>query len=171
MRVGIALGSNMGDRAAHLQWGIDSLRAVAEAGRPFLVSAFYETEPVDCPPGSPAFVNAAIEFSFSSTPQSLLAVTQKLEAERGRQKTIRNAPRPLDLDILYCGDTQCRLPSLEIPHPRIASRLFVLVPLCDIAPDRILPGQDLNIRELCNRLKAAEPFQALPTPLKTLSSQ
>lgn len=168
MRVGLALGSNLGNRMAHLLWAIDSLRALAEPGESFLVSHFYETEPIDCPPGSPPFINAAIEFAYANSPDALLKVLQAMEIERGRKDSGKNAPRPLDLDILYYGDQIHSTAYLTIPHPRLTERLFVLQPLCDICPNRILPGQEFSISECCSLLKGATSPDSFPSLIRPI---
>ncbi len=157
MRVGIALGSNLGDRHAHLQQAVDSLRELATPGESFLVSRIYETDPVDCPPGSSTFLNAAIEIDWTLTALDLLRNLQELEREAGRP-SVRdvNSPRPLDLDILYFGDQIVDSLDLVIPHPRLTSRLFVLAPLADIIPARILPGQASTVAQLLACLKESE---------------
>lgn len=133
MRVGIALGSNVGDRAAHLR---NAIRALENLGQPpILVSRIYETVPVDCPPGSGNFLNAAVEIGWESDVRDLMNCLQIIEIEFGRA-TIRprNSPRPLDLDILYADHLTIDEPDLRVPHPRMFERAFVLGPLRDIVP-------------------------------------
>ncbi|MFZ4774031.1 MAG: 2-amino-4-hydroxy-6-hydroxymethyldihydropteridine diphosphokinase [Terrimicrobiaceae bacterium] len=150
MRAGIALGSNLGDRLSLLNEGRRRLLSLHDGTGPFLSSKIYETAPVDCPENSPSFLNAAIELSTTLPPLDLLARLQQIEGELGRpQKHQFHGPRTLDLDVLYYGDLQLSHESLVLPHPRISERLFVLNPLADICPDRILPGQDATIRRLC----------------------
>ncbi len=146
MRVGIALGSNLGDRVAHLQAAVTAIRKFAEP--PVLISRVYETEPVDCPPDSPAFLNAAIEIGYSGDLRQLLTRLQGLEQASGRPiLRSRNAPRALDLDILYADDLILDWPDLQLPHPRLMSRVFVLTPLADIVPNRKLPGAQITFSE------------------------
>jgi 2-amino-4-hydroxy-6-hydroxymethyldihydropteridine diphosphokinase len=141
MRAGIALGSNLGDRAARLREARRHLFALHDGSGPFLCSRIYETEPQDCPPGSPAFLNAAIELHSSLPPLDLLAALQRIEHQLGRPADHAfHAPRTIDLDILYLDNLRFVLPELTVPHPRIAERPFVLLPLADIAPNCLLPG-------------------------------
>jgi 2-amino-4-hydroxy-6-hydroxymethyldihydropteridine diphosphokinase len=145
MRVGVALGSNLNDRLQLLRAARSCLHALHEQDQPFLSSRIYETEPVDCPSGSPLFLNAAIEMHSSLPPGDLLARLQLIERQLGRPHTHDfHAPRPIDLDLLYCDDLQVCLPNLALPHPRIAARPFVLAPLLDICPERIPPGWKLS---------------------------
>lgn len=141
MRVGIALGSNLHERLHLLQTARTHLYALHEDRGPFVCSRIYETEPVDCPPGSPCFLNAAIEIACTLPPLDLLASLQRIEQALGRPREHAfHAPRTIDLDILYYDNLHFILPELTLPHPRISERAFVLCPLADICPDRILPG-------------------------------
>ena len=152
MRVGIALGSNLDDRLENLRAARRHLFALHEDRGPFLCSRIYETEPVDCPPGSAPFLNAAIELACTIPPLDLLEKLQRLEQILGRPANhAHHAPRTIDLDILYYDNLAFTLPELTLPHPRIAERGFVLTPLADIAPDRILPGQLKKISELLKK--------------------
>ncbi len=147
MRVGIALGSNLGDRIGHLRTAVKEIRAFA--GDPIRLSDVYETEPVDCPAGSPGFLNAVIEIDYTEEPLTLLAKLQEVEHAHGRPKVrARNAPRALDLDLLYMEDRSFHHLELELPHPRLAERAFVLLPLRDVAPDLILPGTHDTVESL-----------------------
>lgn len=162
MRAGIALGSNLGDRLHFLREARRFLFALHEDSAPFLCSKIYETEPVDCPENSPRFLNAAIELATPLTPLDLLARLQDIELQLGRPADHAfHGPRTLDLDLLYCDNLQLSLDALTLPHPKIAERLFVLRPLNDICPNRILPGQIAGIRTLC------ESFQSQATPIST----
>jgi 2-amino-4-hydroxy-6-hydroxymethyldihydropteridine diphosphokinase len=122
---------------------------------PLLRSSLWQTTPVDCPPGSPLFVNAVAGLRpfAGETPATLLRRLQKLETAFGRKpKKILNEPRPLDLDLIAFGSRLIHSPKLELPHPRAHLRAFVLRPLAEIAPDFILPGQTMSVRELLRRL-------------------
>ena len=157
-RVGIALGSNLGDRLAHLQAAIISLRGIAVAGGKFLEATIYQTEPLLCPPGSPLFFNTAVEIAYEGDPFGLLETTRLLEQQLGRiAKTERNAPRVIDIDLLYFGDVQIDSEALILPHPRIGERRFVLQPLADIRPDLILPGAIQTVAETLETLVSEEP--------------
>ena len=149
MRTGIALGSNLGDRLAHLRAGRDRLMSAAGVIGPALCSRIYETEPVGGEPGAAAFLNAVIEVDFCGQPIDLLDALQQIEAALGRpSKRPRNAPRTIDLDILYVGNLVPRNDEVVIPHPRLHQRRFVLTPLADIRPELILPGQQQSVAEL-----------------------
>jgi 2-amino-4-hydroxy-6-hydroxymethyldihydropteridine diphosphokinase len=133
-RVAIALGSNLGDRAANLAAATAALRSLATPGEPFLTASLYDTAPQDCPPDSPRFLNTVIDLDYpGSDPLALLAETQAIERALGREPhPTRNAPRIIDIDILLFGEVTLKHPKLELPHPRIAERPFVLLPLQEI---------------------------------------
>ncbi|MEX1116829.1 MAG: 2-amino-4-hydroxy-6-hydroxymethyldihydropteridine diphosphokinase, partial [Akkermansiaceae bacterium] len=140
-RVGIALGSNLGDRLANLRAALGLLSEVATPGELLLAAPIYQTEPLSCPPGSPYFFNSVVEIAFEGTAFELLEITQGIEKSLGRQSAmVRNAPRVIDVDLLYFGDEVIDTELLVLPHPRIAERRFVLQPLASIRPELILPG-------------------------------
>jgi len=156
MRVGIALGSNLDDRLENLRAARRHLFALHEDRGPFLCSRIYETEPVDCPPGSAPFFNAAIELACTLSPLDLLKKLQAIERLLGRPSNhAHHAPRTIDLDILYYDNLSFTLPELTLPHPRITERPFVLQPLADIAPTRILPGQTQTLADLLEKIPPA----------------
>ena len=147
MRAGIALGSNLGDRNAILTEAIGHLRDLHEEGE-FLVSGLHETWPMNCPTGSPLFLNAVVELGTSLEPLILLRRLQSLEMASGRPEYRGiNEPRTLDLDLLYCDGMTLHFPELELPHPRITERSFVLTPLAEIRPDLQLPGWPYTCQE------------------------
>lgn len=147
IRFGIALGTNLGDREANLRRGLALLLERVQT-RVVLAGGLYETEPVDCAPGTQAFLNSVIEIEAACTPQELHAHLQSIEREMGRAAVReKNAPRTLDLDLLYAGDFVSDDPVLLVPHPRLHLRRFVLQPLEDIRPEWVLPGHRLSIRE------------------------
>lgn len=149
MRVGLALGSNLGDRAATLSAARRFLVSLHTGPGAPLFSALYETEPLDCPAGSPGFLNAAAEIETQLDPAALLGRLQAAEREAGRLATgTRNSPRPLDLDLLYYGDLVASGPLLILPHPRMLQRRFVIEPLAEIRPDLVLPEQTQTIGAL-----------------------
>ena len=153
MRAGIALGSNLGDKSAILNQAIGNLREIHESGE-FLVSGFYETEPVDCAPETPSFLNAVAEIKTSLAPLDLLHRLQELEICSGRPKNhARNASRTLDLDLLYCDEMTLHDPELELPHPRMTVRSFVLAPLAEIRPDLRLPGWEKSCSEYLSYIR------------------
>jgi 2-amino-4-hydroxy-6-hydroxymethyldihydropteridine diphosphokinase len=149
----VALGSNLGDSRELVLHAIDRLREFSD--KPLLRSSLYETAPVDCPPGSPNFVNAVVvlEPRAEETPQSLWKKLQALEKEFGRQpKKVLNESRPLDLDLIAFGERTSKTPDLVLPHPRAQQRRFVLEPLCEIAPEFVFAGQTKTVRELLKRV-------------------
>ncbi|WP_242529341.1 2-amino-4-hydroxy-6-hydroxymethyldihydropteridine diphosphokinase [Methylacidimicrobium sp. B4] len=121
----------------------------------FLRSSVWKSDPVDCPPGSREFLNAVVEIDWDGPPEDLLASLLTFEGRVGRppaRTRQRNAPRPLDLDLLYCGTLVRNTPELTLPHPRLACRSFVLGPLAEIAPQLHLPGFSCTVQELYDRL-------------------
>jgi 2-amino-4-hydroxy-6-hydroxymethyldihydropteridine diphosphokinase len=153
---GIAFGSNLGDRAAEIGAGLEFLRSLAVDGKA-RASAMIETAPVDCPPGAPPFLNGVAEIRIDTAalpPRTLLEKLKAFEADRGRAESRAvNAPRPLDLDIIYYACLTVDEPGLTIPHPRAHLRRFVLEPLADLRPDLVLPGQTKTVRELLRELR------------------
>jgi 2-amino-4-hydroxy-6-hydroxymethyldihydropteridine diphosphokinase len=128
-RAFVGLGSNLGDRLAFLKTAVAGLPGVVK------VSPVYETDPVGGPEGQGPYLNVVVELLTDLTPWQLLEVAVRLEREAGRVRTVRFGPRTLDVDILLYGDTNLSTPELEIPHPRMWERRFVVVPLADIAPE------------------------------------
>lgn len=156
-RTGIALGSNLGHRILHLRRAVLALRELHTPGEPFLLSPIYRTEPRFCPPGSPEFLNAVVEFAWSGTAEDLLGKTRSIEFSMGRIRDgQRNAPRTIDIDLLYVGSETVNTADLELPHPRIIARRFVLEPLAAIRPDLVLPGTDSSIRDLLHSFRSDE---------------
>lgn len=149
----IALGSNLGDSRQILRKVMVRLQELSD--QPILKSSLWETAPVDCPPGSPPFLNGVIGLvpRDIETPESLLARLQAVQAEFGRvPKKILNEPRPLDLDLIVFGNELRSTPELTLPHPRAHQRRFVLQPLSEIAPELILAGQGKTVAELLAEL-------------------
>jgi len=156
-RVGVALGSNLGNRLKHLQDARDLLKKIAVSGS-FRQAPVYQTEPVACPAGSPDFYNTVVTFDYPGTAHNLLDATQAIEFRLGRAAAPeRNAPRVIDVDILYCGAEQIDGEILDLPHPRLTSRRFVLQPLADLHPDLVLPGDQVSIAEHLRHLDSEEP--------------
>ena len=144
-RVYLSLGSNIGDRQAHLREGIDLLPA---SGIQVLrVSPVYETEPIGYA-AQAWFLNLVIEADTSLFPVQLLNRTQRIEHTLGRIRTIPNGPRRMDIDILLYANAVIHTTRLEIPHPRLAERRFVLQPLADLAPGLRHPVNHRTVREL-----------------------
>ena len=152
MRVGIGLGSNVGDRSNELARARGWLRGLDPAAK---FSSEYETEPMGCAPGAPGFLNQAAEIRWVGSLQNLLSSLQDYERRRGR-KTVRgmNEPRALDLDILYAEGWRVRTLVLEIPHPRMGERRFVMEPLAEICPERRIPGLPGSVGETAGWLRA-----------------
>ncbi len=155
----IGLGSNLGDRAAHLRGAIENLRrhgVEVEA-----VSSVYETEPVGEVLDQPDFLNAAVRVRTVLDPEALLDVCKAIEVEHGRAfGGPRHGPRPVDLDLLLLGDLELRTDRLTLPHPQVTARRFVLAPLLELDPELALPdgtllsaslaslGEDQDLRRL-----------------------
>jgi len=152
MRVGIALGSNLGTRTEELARARRWIRSLDPGAR---FSGVYETEAVECPPGSPGFLNQAAEISWKGSLTSLLDLLQEYERGRGRQSVRgRNQPRPLDLDLLYADDRTVRTHRLQLPHPRMGNRRFVMEPLAEFCPERRVPGLPGTVRETAGWLRS-----------------
>jgi 2-amino-4-hydroxy-6-hydroxymethyldihydropteridine diphosphokinase len=163
MRAGIGLGSNVGDRLANLREGWRQVRALPGVDEPFRCSGIYETDPVGAGAGDEPFLNAVAEVEYDGHPVSLLDALQGIEARMGRpSKRPRNAPRTIDLDLLYAGNLVLANEEIAIPHPRLHLRRFVLAPLCEIRPDLILPGHERTISELLAGV--TESAKAAPCP-------
>ena len=153
----IALGSNLGDSRQTILDALARLQSFSD--QPLLKSSLWQTSPVDCPPGSPVFVNAVAGLAprAGETPESLLAKLRMLETESGRPaKKVLNEPRPLDLDLIAFGGETRNSPELILPHPRAHRRRFVLQPLVEVAPDFILPGQPKTVFQLLAELPDEE---------------
>ena len=142
----LGLGSNLGDREANLLRALELLPSygvsVVEQ------SPVYDTAPVDAPPGSGRFLNAVCRAETALPPQTLLRAVKGLESALGRLSGPRNSPRTIDIDILLYGGEVVDTPEVSIPHPRFATRAFVLTPLADIAPDAVHPVLGVSVREL-----------------------
>lgn len=159
LRAGIALGSNLGDRLANLREAYRQLKVLAIPGEECLTALIYQTEPKFCPPGSPDFLNTVVEIVFEGSAMDLLKAGRVIEKSMGRERGAeRNAPRVIDIDLLYFGDEQWATEELELPHPRIGERRFVLEPLADIRPELVLPGELETVAELLAML----PYDEAP---------
>jgi 2-amino-4-hydroxy-6-hydroxymethyldihydropteridine diphosphokinase len=144
----IGLGSNMGDKMTACRSALDLL---GRAGRVTRVSSFYCTEPVGYAEQE-AFLNAVAEIETELPPLALLAACHVIEDELGRYRLFRWGPRTIDLDILLYGDEVIDTGELIVPHPQMATRRFVLVPLCEIAPQAVHPVSKKTISHLLEEL-------------------
>jgi 2-amino-4-hydroxy-6-hydroxymethyldihydropteridine diphosphokinase len=154
MRAGIALGSNLGDRLDNLHRARQAVARLSGITGPLLASRVYETEPIDSEPDANAFLNAVMEVEFQGHPLALLEGLQSIETQFGRpSKRPRNAPRPIDLDVLYVGNLVLSNEEIMIPHPRLHLRRFVLQPLAEIRPDLVLPGHEKAVANLLEELQ------------------
>lgn len=154
----LALGSNLGDRRAHLAQAYEAIAALPET-RDVRMSPVYETAPVGGPAGQGAFLNAAVALRTDLPPGDLLAELQRVERAVGRpprdQRT-RWGPRVLDIDVLLYDDRVIEAQGLKVPHPRMHERWFVLKPLADLAPERTHPTLHQPIRELLRQVEQHE---------------
>ena len=141
----IALGSNLGDSRAILKAAIQALDALPEV-QVRACSPWYQTQPIG--PPQPDYLNGCACLQTSLAPAGLLEKMLAIEAQFGRVRTVPNAPRTLDLDLLLVEEQILTLPTLQVPHPRMRDRAFVLVPLADIAPDWIEPISGQSIAAL-----------------------
>lgn len=139
----------MGDRLGNLREAFGRLVSLSEPREQVLFSSIYETSPIASEPGTPFYLNAVMEIDFGGDPAVLLQRILEIERTMGRPvRRHRNAPRLIDLDILYVGDLVLNSRELTIPHPRASERRFVLTPLAEIAPDLVLPGQNVSVAKL-----------------------
>ncbi|GAC1641490.1 MAG: 2-amino-4-hydroxy-6-hydroxymethyldihydropteridine diphosphokinase [Herpetosiphon sp.] len=143
----LALGSNLGDRAANLANAILHLAPHVDVEQ---TSSIYETDPAYVN-DQPRFLNMVLRGSTRVAPEQLLQALKTIEQHLGRQTTIRYGPRLIDLDILTYDSVRIDTPTLTLPHPRIAERAFVLIPLAEIAPELRLPGYHQSVAALAER--------------------
>jgi 2-amino-4-hydroxy-6-hydroxymethyldihydropteridine diphosphokinase len=151
-RVAIALGSNLGDRAAHLDFAVERLRTIV---RPLMVSRYHETAPHGVTEAQPNYLNAACVGSTALEPRALLEMLLRIEGERGRERPAPSAPRTLDLDLILYGDRVIAEPGLIVPHARFRARAFVLAPLAEVAPDWVDPETGETVRALLEHLRTS----------------
>jgi 2-amino-4-hydroxy-6-hydroxymethyldihydropteridine diphosphokinase len=149
MRTAVALGSNIGDRLENLRAARKAIFDLANVKPPILSSAVYETEPVGCEPGAGKFLNAVIEFEYGGDPERLLEELIQIEEGLGRKRDHpQNVSRTIDIDLLYWGEQRISDERLELPHPRLHLREFVLRPLADIRRDLVLLGEKKSVSDL-----------------------
>jgi 2-amino-4-hydroxy-6-hydroxymethyldihydropteridine diphosphokinase len=165
MRAFIGLGSNLGDREEHLRQAVRALDS-APGITVKQVSSVYETEPVGGP-SQPDYLNAVVEIDTQLGPRAIFEACMTIEHALGRERATEEhwGPRVIDLDLLTIGDLVISDPDLEIPHPRLAERAFVLVPFSEIAPYIDVPGQG-KVHELEERLlvnHAVKPVGVIPS--------
>jgi len=153
------LGSNLGDRTAHLRAAIGKLSSVGTVTK---CSSFYETEPVEFT-NQPEFLNCAIELETSLSPHQILDAILKIELAMGRDRSTQppKGPRTIDIDLLLAGDAVINTPQLVVPHPAMQTRRFVLEPLAEIAPDATHPLLHRTIRELVETLPPGQTVTKL----------
>src|SRR4051794_36083952 len=157
-RIYLSLGSNIGDREANLRKAVEQL--AAQDVRVLHTSRIYETEPVDYV-NQAWFLNQVVEAETALFPMQLLTRVAKVERDLGRKRTVRRGPRTIDIDILFYGAAVVETARLQIPHPRVAERRFVLVPLAELAPEMRHPVTHRTVGQM---LESAPP--AVVRPLK-----
>jgi len=145
----LGLGSNLGDRQANLDKALDLL---SQRLGEIKISSVYDTEPIGNV-NQPRFLNMVCQAYTRLAPQELLALAKGIELKLGRALHKSNAPRPIDIDILFYGDQIVETPELVIPHPRLTERAFVLFPLAEIAPELVHPVSGKKVKELKEHLK------------------
>jgi GTP cyclohydrolase-4 len=148
----LGLGSNLGDRRQNLAQALELISQQAETEQ---ISSVYETEPVDFK-DQPLFLNVACHIATELTPRQLLNLGKKIEVALGRITSFPNAPRPIDIDILFYGSRVIHGRDLTIPHSRLTQRAFVLIPLAEIAPQLTHPENGKTITELLSNLESTE---------------
>jgi 2-amino-4-hydroxy-6-hydroxymethyldihydropteridine diphosphokinase len=148
MRIGVALGSNLGDRLANLRAARKALVGLV-GDKALLVSPVYETDAIGCEPGAGKFLNAVLELEYDGDPTELLEKLIGVEESLGRNRNhSRNVSRKIDIDLLYADGLNVQNERLQLPHPRLHLRKFVLQPLANMRPDLVLPNQTTTVREL-----------------------
>lgn len=140
----VALGANLGDARAMVQQALQNL-ATLDGTRLVRTSSLYRTAPYEAL--GPDFINAVAVIETQLSPLDLLHALQKMELDQGRQRPYKNAPRTLDLDLIFHGDEELATPELTLPHPRWQERAFVLVPLAEICPERVSSGLLAAVRD------------------------
>jgi len=145
----LCLGSNLGEREKNLTQALTSLSQKVNLEK---VSSIYETEPVGYKE-QPFFLNMVCQITTDLSPWELLRLAKNIESKMGRTFSFTNAPRPIDIDILFYDDQSIQTQNLTVPHPRLADRAFVLIPLAEIAPELTHPGLNKSVAELANSVR------------------
>ena len=146
------MGSNLGNRQQNISRAIEALSRRVHVEQ---VSSYYETEPEGYSQ-QPRFLNAVCEATTTLAPEELLSAAKEIEAAMGRKPSFRNAPRPIDVDILFYGERVIRSPQLVVPHPHVEERAFVLVPLEEIASEMVHPVSGRTVKEMLRELGTIE---------------
>jgi 2-amino-4-hydroxy-6-hydroxymethyldihydropteridine diphosphokinase len=158
MRVFLSLGSNIGDGITQIRRALELL--ALRGCKPVRLSSFYRTEPVGLR-DQPWFTNCAVEAETQLSPRALLQSAKSIERDMGRHPAARGGPRPIDIDILFYEDEVVCLPSLTVPHPRIAERRFVLVPLNELWPSLQHPALQKTVSQLLRGTKDKSKVERL----------
>ena len=160
MKTALSCGGNLGDVVSSIHQAGTLLCRHGMKSLQF--SSFYVTSPVECLPGTPDFINSVITGDWPYSVNSLLKLCKNIEADAGRDPNHpRNSDRPLDLDIVIFGNKEIRSEHLTIPHPLAASRLFVLIPLAEIAGDWLFPGENTTVTKILDRFKTSAEYQKI----------
>lgn len=156
----LSLGSNVGDRAAQIADAIDRLRAV---GQVVAASSLYETSPVENT-NQPWFLNAVVQLETVLDPERLMGLLLGIERAMGRERTTPKGPRTIDLDILLYDDREVHTATVDVPHPALHHRRFVLTPLAELAPNIKHPTLHLTAAQLLDRLPEADVVRVYSAP-------
>jgi len=161
VKIAIALGSNLGDREAHLAFGLSALPGFITNLKQ---SSWYDTAPFGVSPDQPRYLNGVVTGETDLSARELLERLRAIEHAAGRTRSAAMAPRTLDLDLILFGDKKIEEPGLAVPHPRFRERLFVLEPLAELAPEWLDPATGQSVKQLLSALlQRARPVQPGPS--------